>query len=102
MGMINHKFDAETTPLYFYFALKRSYEIYAVYFLLLIICITGFGYPLHALPAAGWLIVCLLARYYINHTFITFCFMLRSPQDGFAILSTIMDGKPVRQALFYH
>lgn len=70
MGMINHKFDAETTPLYFYFALKRSYEIYAVYFLLLIICITGFGYPLHALPAAGWLIVCLLARYYINHTFI--------------------------------
>lgn len=68
--MINHKFDAETTPLYFYFALKRSYEIYAVYFLLLIICITGFGYPLHALPAVGWLIVCLLARYYINHTFI--------------------------------
>ena len=95
--MINHKFDAETTPLYFYFALKRSYEIYAVYFLLLIICLTGFGYPLHALPAAGWLIVCLLARYYIN-----FCFMLRSPHDGFAILSTIMDGKPVRQALFYH
>ena len=70
MGMINHKFDAETTPLYFYFALKRSYEIYAVYFLLLIICLTDFGYPLHALPAAGWLIVCLLARYYINHTFI--------------------------------
>lgn len=70
MGIINHKFDAETTPLYFYFALKRSYEIYAVYFLLLIICITGFGYPLHALPAAGWLIVCLLARHYINHTFI--------------------------------
>lgn len=35
MGMINHKFDAETTPLYFYFALKRSYEIYAVYFLLI-------------------------------------------------------------------
>lgn len=30
--MIDHKFDAETTPLYFYFALKRSYEIYAVYF----------------------------------------------------------------------
>lgn len=30
--MINHKFDAETTPLYFYFALKRSYEIYAYIF----------------------------------------------------------------------
>ena len=74
MGMINHKFDAETTPLYFYFALKRSYEIYAVYFLLLTI---------HSYDG-------------------TFCFMLRSPQDGFAIFSTIMDGKPVRQALFYH
>lgn len=102
--MINHKFDAETTPLYFYFALKRSYEIYAVYFLLLIICITGFGYPLHALPAVGWLIVCLLARYYINHTFIRWnlLFYVTISADGFAILSTIMDGKPVRQALFYH
>ena len=70
MGMINHKFWRRNHTFVFLFRMKRSYEIYAVYFLLLIICITGFGYPLHALPAAGWLIVCLLARYYINHTFI--------------------------------
>ena len=56
--MINHKFDAETTPLYFYFALKRSYEIYAVYFLLLIICITGFDIRfMHFLLQAGLLYV---------------------------------------------
>ena len=39
------KFDAETTPLYFSLALTRSYNIYIVYFLLFIVCITCFGYP---------------------------------------------------------
>lgn len=53
MSIFNHEFDAETTPLYFSLALTRSYNIYIVYFLLFIVCITCFGYPVNALPVAG-------------------------------------------------
>ena len=75
MSIFNHEFDAETTPLYFSLALTRSYNIYIVYFLLFIVCITRFGYPVNALPVAGWLAACLLARHYMNRIFIRWNFL---------------------------
>lgn len=75
MSIFNHEFDAETTPLYFSLALTRSYNIYIVYFLLFIVCITCFGYPVNALPVAGWLATCLLARHYMNRIFIRWNFL---------------------------
>ena len=75
MSIFNHEFDAETTPLYFSLALTRSYNIYIVYFLLFIVCITCFGYPVNVLPVAGWLAACLLARHYMNRIFIRWNFL---------------------------
>mgnify|MGYP003538282810 CR=1 FL=1 len=75
MSIINHKFDAETTPVYFSLALKRSYDVYIVYFLLFMVCIACFGYPLNALPVTVWLAVSLLARHFMNRIFIRWNFL---------------------------
>ncbi len=75
MNIINHKFDAETTPVYFSLALKRSYDIYIIYFLLFMICIACFGYPLNVLPVMAWLVASLLARHFMNQIFIRWNFL---------------------------
>ena len=75
MSIFNRKFDAETTPLYFSLALKRSYDIYIVYFILFMICIASFGYPLNALPVAVWLAASFLARHFMNRIFIRWNFL---------------------------
>ena len=75
MSIINHKFDAETTPVYFSLALKRSYDVYIIYFLLFMVCIACFGYPLNALPVTVWLAVSLLARHFMNRIFIRWNFL---------------------------
>ena len=75
MNIINQKFDSETTPIYFSLALKRSYNVCIIYFVLFMICIAYFRHPLNALPVGGWLIACLLAKYYINRIFIRWEFL---------------------------
>lgn len=55
MDIINHEFDAQTTPVYFSLALKRSYDIYMVYFLLFAICMACFDRPRSILRLqSGW------------------------------------------------
>lgn len=75
MSIINHDFDAETTPIYFSLALKRSYMIYMVYFLLFAICIACFNHPGNALPVAGWFIATFLALRYTNRIYIRWNFL---------------------------
>lgn len=75
MGIINHEFDAQTTPVYFSLALKRSYNIYMVYFLLFAICMACFDRPRSILPVAVWLAATFLARHYMSHIFIRWNFL---------------------------
>lgn len=74
MNIINHEFDAETTPVYFFLALKRSYNIYIIYFLLFMVCMVAFGSPRNALPVMIWLAASLLARHFINRIYIRWSF----------------------------
>ena len=75
MDIINHEFDAQTTPVYFSLALKRSYDIYMVYFLLFAICMACFDRPRSILPVAVWLAATFLARHYMSHIFIRWNFL---------------------------
>ena len=75
MGIINHEFEAQTTPVYFSLALKRSYDIYMVYFLSFAICMACFDQPRNILPVAVWLAATFLARHYMNRIFIRWNFL---------------------------
>ena len=75
MDIIIHEFDAQTTPVYFSLALKRSYDIYMVYFLLFAICMACFDRPRSILPVAVWLAATFLARHYMSHIFIRWNFL---------------------------
>ena len=75
MDIINHEFDAQTTPVYFSLALKRSYDIYMVYFPLFAICMVCFDRPRSILPVAVWLAATFLARHYMSRIFIRWNFL---------------------------
>ena len=75
MDIINHEFDAQTTPVYFSLALKRSYDIYMVYFPLFEICLVCFARHRSILPVAVWLAATFLARHYMSRIFIRWNFL---------------------------
>lgn len=43
MKLVNHKYDGEISPVYFSLAMKRSYNIFIIYFGIFILCMAAFG-----------------------------------------------------------
>ena len=50
MKLVNHKYDGEISPVYFSLAMKRSYNIFIIYFGIFILCMAAFGYPANCIP----------------------------------------------------
>ena len=67
MKLVNHKYDGEISPVYFSLAMKRSYNVFIIYFGIFILCMAAFGYPANCIPVFFWLIGTLVARYGIDH-----------------------------------
>ena len=75
MKLVNHKYDGEISPVYFSLAMKRSYNIFIIYFGIFILCMAAFGYPANCIPVFFWLIGTLVARYGIDHLWVRWNFL---------------------------